>query len=227
MQVVSGVVTRILVLGMCVGAGWLIGTALRARTAVRGIAIGTVDMSAFPAAGMMMGRGGTGAVPAIHLFGDYECGACRELEQTIGDSLRSLADAGRIQLIYHHAPLRTHIRGPLAARVVYCAEEQGMGWAVHRMLYRTASRWAAAPLAPDSNFSASALLVADAVGAGADGFGLRKCIDSGTADAAVEQDRALADHLNIHAVPTVLLNQAKLEFRSYHALIRYITRHTT
>jgi protein-disulfide isomerase len=219
------VVTRILILCACLGTGWLGGTALRARSAVREVPI-AVEMSAYPHAGMAAGKGAAG-IRTLRIFGDYQCSSCRELERMFGDSLRSLAAIGRIQLIYHHAPLRTHPRGALAARVVYCAAEQGTGWAVHRAFYRGPARWTRAPLSGDPVTSASGVLIAEAEAAGADTAALRTCVESGRADRAVEQDRELADRLGIHAVPTLILGGSRLEFASFRALIRYITRHAT
>jgi predicted DsbA family dithiol-disulfide isomerase len=71
------------------------------------------------------------------------------------------------------------------------------------------------------------VLISEAEAAGADTAVLRTCVESGRADRAVEQDRALADRLGIHEVPTLILGESRLEFASFRALIRYITRQAT
>jgi predicted DsbA family dithiol-disulfide isomerase len=82
-------------------------------------------------------------------------------------------------------------------------------------------------LSGDSVTSALGVLIAEAEVAGAGAAALRKCVESGKADRAVEQDRALADRLGIHAVPTLILGESRLDFRSFPALIRHITRRAT
>jgi protein-disulfide isomerase len=179
----------------------------------------TIVTDAFPVAGeggARIGRGG----PVLRVFGDYECAACRELERVAGDSLRSLARHGRLTFVYHHAPLRAHRRGPLAAAAAYCAGRLGSPWRAHRALYEAASLWHAGE-------NPIGRLAAAVARSGADPARLRACIESGATRTQVEHDRALADQLGIDVVPTIYLGDERISFQSYRALLRYLTRRTS
>ena len=212
--------SRILVLCACAGVGGLAGTAWRARTGVREAKIAPIDARQFPAAGMSVGGAG---VPTVRVFGDYECPACRELDRRYGDSLLALAAAGRIRLIYHHSPLRSHALGELAGTVAYCAASRGGGWRVHRALYARSLEWGSAD-AKRSPESALRRMLAIAAATGVDSAAVHACVASGGGAAAVREDRAMARRLGVHAVPAVFADSARLEFRSYRALLRHVTR---
>jgi protein-disulfide isomerase len=209
-----------LLLGACAGAGWLGGTAWRAKTAVRETPAPPFDESRFPAAGMALGDT---AARTVRVFGDYECDTCRELDRRLGDTLLALARAGRIHLVYHHSPLRTHPLGALAGEVAYCAAEHDAGWRVHRALYRTAPDWGRRAVEA-GNSPALPRLLAIAVASGADSAAVLACIEAGRAAARVRDDAALARQLRILAVPTILVDSTRLEFRSFPALLARITR---
>lgn len=229
----STLFTRAMLFALPVGLGWLGGTALRSRSAVGSIPIPQLADLDTEGAGMSFGPArdvragdvggidvarGNPDVPVLRIFGDYECASCQRLEQTAGDSLRSLARSGLLRLIYHHAPLRAHWRGPMAAEVAYCADADGRGAPVHQALYRSVFSWAADGADP----LASMIVVARQ--AGANGDSIAECIAADRMTTRVMRDRDVAAVLQVVAVPTVFLDHSRLEFNSYAALLDHVAR---
>ena len=194
-------------------AGMLVSTVAQSLTAVHTHEVATDP----PLSGRHGGtRVGSGA-PVLRVFGDYECGACGTLERMAGDSLRALARLGRLTFVYHHAPLRAHRRGPLAAAAAYCADALGSTWASHRAFYERAPLW-------NAGDDPVGRLAAAAARGGADPGRVRSCLESGAMAPQVERDRELAAELGIDAVPTVFLDDERIMFRTYRALLRHVTR---
>lgn len=220
--------TTAMLLSAAIGGGWLVGVAARARTAVAVVPVAAPDdPDVTQAAGVRIdgprvGSARTGdtnweggAVPVLRIFGDYECGACQALDVEAGDSLRALAAAGRLTLIYHHRPLRTHTRGSVAAAVAYCGAAAGRAGAVHVALQRSVQVWSSSddPLEP---------MLAAAARAGAPADSVAECLSQNRMADRVAADRRLAAALNVVAVPTVFLDGSRLEFRSFAALLAHV-----
>jgi len=211
--------TGTMLLAASIGGGWLVGVGVRARTAVRerpaAVALapaGSTD------AGIRLG-GPVKATHVLHVFGDYECPACQALEHAAGDSLRVLASAGRLAIVYRHAPLSAHWRGPLAAEVAYCGALSGVGPQVHDALVATAGVWSASE-------DPVPLMIDAVVRRGLSADSVAGCVASGRAEGRIEADQRLAAALGVTAVPAVYLDSARLEFRSWAALLRHVTRRT-
>jgi protein-disulfide isomerase len=213
--------SRGLLLVAAAGAGWLGGQAFRARTAVKERPLSLVPDSTLAAgAGIRFAGPVRPGQPVLRIFGDYECPACQSLDRLAGDSLRALARAGVLAVIYHHAPLRSHRRGPLAAAAAYCGARFGAGPAAHRVLQQTVSEWSRStdPLPA---------LARVLTGAGVREDSVTACMRDGRTDALVEADRRLGGAFGVNSVPTVVLHDARLEFGSVRALLRHITRAVT
>jgi protein-disulfide isomerase len=205
--------TTLLLAVASAAAGGFAGMGARSLTAVREHEVaGQFELRA-QVGGVAEGERG----PVLRVFGDYQCPACRELERVAGDSLRALARRGRLRFVYHHSPLGAHRRGPLAAAAAYCAQQFGSPWLVHGALYDRAPVWSAGEDPVGRVAAASAR-------GGVDPGRMRACLDARLTATQVERDRALANRLGIRAVPTVFVDDARIEFRSYHALLRYVTR---
>ena len=217
--------TTAVLLAAVTGGGWIAGVGVRARSAITEVAVtGLADSGVAAESGIRLGEteavSGPGAdrgVPVLRIFGDYECPACRALEREAGDSLRLLAEAGLITLVYHHRPLSTHPRGSLAAEVAYCGAADGHGSAVHAALLASVDRW---PGATDP-----LLVMLDAVGSSVPSrAALVMCVSDGRTVDRVDGDRRLAESLGVTAVPSVFLDAARVEFRTYAALLGHVTR---
>ncbi len=163
-----------------------------------------------------MGLGPATGVPVLHVFGDYECPACFSLEREAGDSLRALAEKGAIRFVYHHAPLRAHLRGPRAAAAAYCAADAGAGWAAHAALYASAPEWGTGADGEERVIRALAPLVPDPVA-------LRACVRDDLTERRVDADRRAADALGVRAVPAIFLGDHRLRVGSWRGLVRYVS----
>jgi len=223
-------ITHATLTGLFMGLGWLLGTTLRARSAVRTVAVDHFAELDLTGAGIRLGRTAGGltrqghrqsaaSVPVLRIFGDYECAACQRLNRAAVDSLEALADSGLLQLVYHHAPLSSHWRGRSAASVAYCAAAEGRASPVHKALSASVADWTHATDPLPS-------LLAAAATAGANADSIRACIAGGRVADRVMRDRDLAANLDVVVVPTVFLDHARLDFKSYGALLDHITRVT-
>ena len=226
--------TSLLVVVAFLGTGWLSGLALRSARAVR---TQPVDWPADAAPGLDLGaeadrwagapgnhgpgnRAGAGnnvlPIPALHIFGDYECGACLALHLRLGSRLVELAKSGRLRVFYHMAPLSPHWRGALAGEIVYCLPAQGRP-AAHERIFEAIAVWTVAA-------DPEAALLDEVVKGPRDMAALRQCVASGAGRAAVERDRALAARLGVSAVPGIFLNGERIEFDSWRSLQRFVER---
>lgn len=238
--------TRIVLLAMTVGIGWLAGTAFRGREAVTEVPVPVMATLDFRNAGIRLERDGRsagntptrsappagaavgsqsgadgapgGGRPVLRIFGDYQCPSCQRLNEVAADSLLALVHAGLLDVVYHHAPLSTHRRGELAAEVAYCGWSAGRGLDIHLALYASAGAWGARAVDPLE------LMVNAARSAGIDRGLVATCLASGQARSRVANDRELARRLGVTAVPTLFLDGSRLEVRSYSALLGHVTR---
>lgn len=201
--------------GVVIAAGLAVGMVAgkTARSRISGVDIsGRVEAAAGAAAGGMAVGPGTG-VPVLRVFGDYECPACAALERQAGDTLRALARRGHIRFVYHHSPLRMHVRGKAAARAAYCAPGPKR-WIIHAELYDSAPFWRTGGDTVEQMLSVLAPV--------ADTGLIRACLGSDTVHRRVAADRALADGLGVIEVPTIFWGDRRLRVRTWSALVRFV-----
>jgi protein-disulfide isomerase len=92
---------------------------------------------------------GSGTINVVE-FSDYECPYCQAAEgnnQAVIDELRSrnpawepavpniiseYVEAGKVNLIFRHFPAHGNINAAMAS---YCAQDQGMFWEYHNLLF--------------------------------------------------------------------------------------------
>jgi predicted DsbA family dithiol-disulfide isomerase len=206
------------------GAGLLAGMALSSARPTREIPIVAPADPAWESGGIAFDArvphaGDDIGHPTMRVFVDYQCPACRELEHTLGDTLRRLATSGRLRVVYHQAPLAAHRRSRMAAALAYCAERGPAAAVIHRSLYDAAVDWSR---------SASPLerLLAVVASAGGDPGAALACVVSGEGSRRVERDLTLARTLGLSVVPAVFLDDTRLEFPSWRSLLRHVVRRT-
>ncbi len=146
-----------------------------------------VDLTVVPA----MVRGAPDAPLAIVEFADYQCPACRSLQQPLA---RVLAEyAGRVRLVFKDRPLRIHPLARPAHEAARCAGAKDRYWAYHDLLFQEQPAFTRADL----------LLYAADVGL--DGAEFARCLDERRHADAVEADVRQAIALGISATPTLLV----------------------
>ena len=152
---------------------------------------------------------------AVRILGDYECPACRRLDEAAGPELRRLASSRSLRYTYIHAPLRVHRRGPLAAAAAYCAADQGQAWTFHQTLYERASEWAAGDPA-ELRFERYATEL------GLDAERLVACLEAPATHARVRRDRRAEMAAGQTYVPVVIIDDHVLRGASPEAVLQHV-----
>ena len=137
-------------------------------------------------------KGSTDAPVTMIIFSDFECPFCArayetfvEVEETYGDSL---------QIIFKNYPLSFHQYAQKAAEAGECANDQGMFWEMHDMMFENAE----ALTVDDLKDYASAI--------GLDTETFNACLDSGEKEAEVTADMNEGIALGISGTPTFIIN---------------------
>lgn len=129
--------------------------------------------------------------PAFVVFSDYECPACR----TLNDRLRARRAAGdsAFSVIYRHLPLPSHRFAELAAVASECGAEQGAYTQMHDALFASQSQFGIKPwrgIAEDAGVS------------DLDRFDV--CMKGDRALHRVREDAAVATQIGVQATPTLI-----------------------
>lgn len=206
--------TRLAVVAVCGLLGFLVSRAAEAmRSGVQSVPEARLSWLDLEPEGLRIGPHSGARV--LRIFADYRCPACAQFERSLGARLRALARRGELTVIYHDAPLHVHRQHPSLAAAVLCARGSAALWQVHRQAYRTA-------LQPVPTLERLLETVAPMV---QHPDRLRECATDPATDRRVQAEWRLADQLGIDRVPTVFLDDARLKFRSYRSLLRFIVGH--
>jgi len=79
--------------------------------------------------------------PAVTLteYGDFQCPACGYYYQMVEKLRDEFGD--RLQVEFHHFPLKMHPYAPLASRAAEAARNQGKFWEMYDLLYKNQATW--------------------------------------------------------------------------------------
>lgn len=136
--------------------------------------------------------GPNGAKVALVEFADFECPACRVLEERIAESRRRLGVP--FAVVYRHLPLDIHRFAQPAAQASECAAEQGRFQAMHDVLFQQQRAIGVRPwkdIAQDAGVT--------------DVARFERCI-AGPPKAPIARDLAVANTLDGSGTPMVLVN---------------------
>lgn len=127
-------------------------------------------------------------------FADFQCPYCvRHFAETHPLILEQYGD--QVRFVFKNYPLRSiHPDADAAAQAAECAQEQGMFWEYHDLLFGGTlglGREAYAAYADQLGLDANALLA---------------CLDEGRYAASVQQDYDLAQQLGVSSTPTFFIN---------------------
>ena len=122
-------------------------------------------------------------------------GAARLIEE-------NYIERGKVRYEYYYVTFNQPA-GKLAAEAAECANQQGLFWPYHDILFanQTGAR---------DQYSERRLL-AFAEDLDLDGREFRSCLDEGKSSAVVQQDAELAAEMGVNATPTVFINGQKVE----------------
>jgi protein-disulfide isomerase len=137
-------------------------------------------------------RGPKDAPVTIVEFSDFQCPYCIQAEKTVADVLA--AYPGKIRLVYRDFPLPMHPLAPKAAEASHCAETQGKYWEMHDKMFGSEGQ-----LEVDS-------LKKYAREVGLDGDKFDKCLDSGSQDKIVAENKKAGEALGVNSTPAFFVN---------------------
>ena len=170
------------------------------------------------AGGLPKGVTGTGGgvpygpatgVPQLDLWEDFQCPACKVFEQSLGPTVKSLTDAGKVRVVYH--PLSFLDRGQdtsslRATAVGGCAADQDRFRDYHDVVYRNQP-------AEGVGYTDAQLVgfgrQAGLSGAALDAFSA--CAKAGTYTGWATQVQATMAENQITATPTLVLDGKKVD----------------
>lgn len=140
-------------------------------------------------------------------FSDFQCPFCgRFYEQTLPLIERDYIDTGKVRLVFRDMPLEIHPQAPPAHIAAECADEQGMFWEYHDLLFDRQGAW--------SRLSAADLdgaLAAYAAELGLDeSFG--ECTRSPDIKREMEHDYAQARSMGLTGTPSFLIGGGGHDF---------------
>ena len=145
-------------------------------------------------------KGDPGAPITIVEFSDFQCPFCgRFYEQTLPLIERDYIETGKARLVFRDMPLEIHPQAPPAHIAAECADEQGMFWEYHDVLFDRQGEW--------SRLAAGELGEALAGYAGELGLddSFADCVASPEAEREMRLDYAQARGMGLTGTPTFLI----------------------
>jgi protein-disulfide isomerase len=180
----------------------VVGIALIARAAMQKSAPPLTTDTVAPLASGPRGVviGSDSARVEIMEFSDFECPYCgRFAVLQMPDVRTRLIQPGLVRWRFVHFPLQGHTKSPTAHLAAACANEQGLFWQMHDLIYEHQGEWT-----EDRDLVGA--LTNLAVQAGVDRGRFDQCMTQRSAWGRVLADKALGDSLGINGTPTFFVN---------------------
>lgn len=151
------------------------------------------------AQGVSMGE--PSAPVTIVEFGDYQCPGCQAFALQVKPQIeQAFVGTGEAEFVFYDFPLVSmHPNSFLAARSARCAQDQGLFWEYHELVFRNQARWSPANM-PTSAFEDYAAEV------GMDEGEFASCLNSDRHADVVTANMELGNRMGVGSTPTVLLN---------------------
>lgn len=128
-------------------------------------------------------------------FTDYQCPFCgRHYEQTFGEIKKNYVDTGKVKYIVRDFPLGFHPFAQKAAEATECADDQGMFWEMHSLLFKNQATWSQA-----ADGVATFKQYASDLGLNTATF--NACLDGATHEQEVKDDMAAGSASGIDGTP--------------------------
>lgn len=155
---------------------------------VQGIAIGDPD-----------------APVTIMEFADFQCPGCGQFAWRMAPLIKErLVETGKARFVYYDFPLPMHGNAFLASRAGRCANEQGVFWKFHDILYGQQRFWSDVPTS-----KAAEQFVEYAEQAGADPAAFEACLRSDRYAREVTESIKLGESLGVEGTPTIFINNQR------------------
>ncbi len=139
-------------------------------------------------------KGSEDAPVTIVEFSDYQCPFCgRFYEQTLPLIEEEYVSTGKVRMVYRDFPLGFHEEAQGAAEAAECADEQGMYWEFHDVLFENQD------LLSESSYREWA----GELGMDSQAFG--ECLDLGRQSAEVREDFSDGSAAGVSGTPTFFI----------------------
>jgi protein-disulfide isomerase len=144
------------------------------------------------------------ATVVLREFSDYQCPYCRQFTITIQDQiLKDYVETGKVRFEYHHfIVIDPNVGGTesrRAAEASECANDQGMFWDFHQMLFVNQQTEGSGAFSDDR-------LRAFAKAMGLDTNKFNSCFNASSTADKVTKDEALGKTYNIRGTPSLFVN---------------------
>jgi protein-disulfide isomerase len=137
----------------------------------------------------------------VHIYGDFQCPACKAAEPGVEAAIAAFKD--RVKFIWKDFPLLTiHRNARAGSNAARCAQDQGKFWEMHDLLYTQQDSWAEQS-DPKDSFSAYASQL------GLDVNAFNSCYASSKDDDKVMADESEGITNGVNATPTFYVNKAQ------------------
>ena len=193
---------RFILIGVITAAMLIVVTLIIRQSNRDAVEIASVDQE-MPAYADGRALGSVDAPVLVQNFSNFPCSHCRTLATGAALLIESnFVESGLVRYEYHYATFDQSV-GRFAAEAAECANQQGVFWPYHDILYanQTGAR---------DQYSESRL-IAFAEDLDLDGREFRSCLNDGKSSAVVKQDAELAADMGVNATPTIFINGEKVE----------------
>jgi len=145
--------------------------------------------------------GSTSSTAVVHIYGDFQCPACRIAEPGLRYAMDKYQD--QVRFVWKDFPLMNlHKNARGAAEAARCAQAQGKFWEYHNKLYDTQTDWAQLS-DPKQTF----LQYGNDVGLNAATFDA--CASAQAEDSKVSADISEGNQNHVDATPTFFINHRR------------------
>lgn len=194
--------------------GLIIGTIVVAGLVFVALAWAIISAPSNPSSGVSNGGDAVGfsdetaptigpsdAKVVVHLFGDFQCPACKNFEPATEYAINKYKD--RVKFVWKDFPLMTvHPNARNGANAARCAENQGKFWEFHSLLYAQQDGWA-------GQADPRAAFIAYANQLGMDQNAFSSCYDARSSDGKIMDGVNDGMKNQVNATPTVFIQNSR------------------
>ncbi len=160
-----------------------------------------------PAGGVVVG---TGTKPAMDVWEDFQCPACKALEDALGTYIESLGTSGKVKLTYHMLSfLDQNLNNDSslrAANAAGCAQDQGKFRVYHNEIYKNQ------PAKEGTGYTNDQLIQFGKNVGIPDMTTFQTCVNKLTYQSWVNNVQQSGDTAQITQTPTIEIDGKKLDF---------------
>ena len=158
--------------------------------------------------------GNESAEVTIVEFGDFQCPACSQFEQTTYSRLKEdYIDTGQARFVWKDFPLsQIHPWANQGARTMECVyrQDEEAFWNVKSTLFENQDSL--------STSNVQSEIISWAEEDGVDGDAVRSCVNSGSTSSEVQGDYREGIEIGVQGTPTVYINGQRVNWQDYGAI---------